>query len=152
MKYRYEIWTKHYPGYQTDKEDKPMKKKLIRTDVMNFTLKQWEKVHEIEKSGFIKVTPKELIDLIGFSGGMFFTAKANEREKGLSTLFMNLGERWQMNANVSQVNAVPAHQYQSRHKIKQHGICAVIKRFYNDRQTEKSNKADEQSIKSLKGC
>lgn len=58
-----------------------MENELIRTDVMNLTLKQWEKVHEIEKVGFIEVTPKELIDLIGFDGGMFFSSKTNEREK-----------------------------------------------------------------------
>ena len=68
-----------------------MKKELIRTSVMNLTLKQWEKVKEIEKSGFIEVTPKELINLIGFSGGMFFGEKTNEREKAFVNSFYEHG-------------------------------------------------------------
>ena len=55
-------------------------KELIRTNIMNLNLKQWEKIHEIEDVGFINITPKELYDLIGFDGGMFLTNIANERE------------------------------------------------------------------------
>lgn len=66
-------------------------KELIRTDIMNLTLKQWEKVKEIEKAGFIEVTPKELIDLIGFDGGMFFSGKTNEREKKFVNSFYEIG-------------------------------------------------------------
>jgi len=57
-----------------------MSTELIRTEIMNLTLEQWQKVKEIEKSGFIEVTPTQLIKLIGFSGGMFFTGKANKLE------------------------------------------------------------------------
>lgn len=68
-----------------------MKKELIRTDIMNLTMKQWDKVKEIERAGFINVTPKELIALIGFDGGMFFTGKANEREKVFINSFYETG-------------------------------------------------------------
>jgi hypothetical protein len=68
-----------------------MKKELIRTDIMNLTLKQWNKVKEIEKAGFIDITPKALIDLIGFDGGMFFSGKANEREKVFINSFYETG-------------------------------------------------------------
>jgi hypothetical protein len=68
-----------------------MKKELIRTVVMNLTLKQWEKVHEIEKVGFIEVTPKELIELIGFGGGMFLSGKTNEREEKFINSFYEIG-------------------------------------------------------------
>jgi hypothetical protein len=68
-----------------------MKKELIRTDIMNLTTKQWDKVKEIEKVGFIEVTPKELIGLIGFDGGMFFSGKANEREKVFINSFYETG-------------------------------------------------------------
>jgi len=64
---------------------------MIRIDVMNLTLKQWEKVMKIEKTVFIDVTPKELIDLIGFDGGMFFSGKTNEREKIFVNSFYELG-------------------------------------------------------------
>jgi len=72
-----------------------MTKELIRTDVLNLTLKQWEKVKEIEKVGFIEVTPRELINLIGFHGGMFLSAKANEREQKFINCFYELGRRLQ---------------------------------------------------------
>lgn len=68
-----------------------MEKEFIRTDVMNLTLKQWKKVHEIEKDGFIYITPKELIELIGFDGGMFFSGKANEIEKIFINSFYKIG-------------------------------------------------------------
>jgi len=75
-----------------------MKKELIRIDIMNLSLSQWEKIREIEDLGFIDVTPKELIDLIGFSGGMFFSGKANERELKFIEEFYTLG-RSLMNEN-----------------------------------------------------
>jgi len=68
-----------------------MEKEIIRTEVMNLTLRQWEKVKEIEKVGFIDVTPEELIDLIGFDGGMFFNGKTNEREKKFVNSFYDIG-------------------------------------------------------------
>jgi hypothetical protein len=68
-----------------------MQKELIRTDIMDLTMAQWDKVRQIEKSGFIEVTPKELIDLIGFTGGMFFGLKANNREKQFIKSFYALG-------------------------------------------------------------
>lgn len=66
-------------------------KQLIRTEVMNLTLSQWEKVEKIEKFGFIEVTPKELIDLIGFDGGMFFSGKTNELENKFIKSFYKMG-------------------------------------------------------------
>lgn len=71
-----------------------MKKELIRTEIMNLTMKQWNIVKEIEKVGFIEVTPKQLIDLIGFNGGMFLTAKANEREKIFIDSFYEFGRNY----------------------------------------------------------
>lgn len=68
-----------------------MGKELIRTEIMNLTMKQWDKVKEIEKAGFIDVTPKNLISLIGFDGGMFFIGKANEREKVFINSFYKIG-------------------------------------------------------------
>ena len=67
-----------------------MEKELIRTEILNLSLSQWEKVKEIEKSGFIDVSPKELIDLVGFSGGMFFSGKTNERETKFINSFYSL--------------------------------------------------------------
>ena len=68
-----------------------MSKELIRTDIMNLTISQWNKIKEIEKVGFIEITPRELINLIGFDGGMFFSGKANEREKAFINSFYEIG-------------------------------------------------------------
>lgn len=68
-----------------------MEKELIRTNIMNLTLKQWGKVKEIEQNGFIELTIKELYNLIGFDGGMFFSAKANEIETEFIKAFYEYG-------------------------------------------------------------
>lgn len=57
-----------------------MDKELIRIEIMNLTLDQWKKIEEIEHHGFVEITPKQFIDLVGFDGGMFFSLKANDRE------------------------------------------------------------------------
>ena len=68
-----------------------MEKELIRTNILNLTLSQWDKVKEIETAGFINVTPIELIKLIGFNGGMFLTTKANKRETKFIDNFYKYG-------------------------------------------------------------
>ena len=67
-----------------------MEKYLIRTEIMNLTLTNWEKIHEAEKVGFIECTVKELIELIGFTG-VFFSGKVNERELRFIDEFYNYG-------------------------------------------------------------
>jgi hypothetical protein len=74
-----------------------MTKELIRSDILNLTLEEWEKVNEIEKSGFIEVTPMELLDLIGFHGGIFFSSKANERETEFINSYYEIGRRLRNN-------------------------------------------------------
>lgn len=66
---------------------------------MNLTMAQWKKIKEIEKSGFIEVTQKELIDLIGCSGGMFLSGKLNEREKIFVNSFYKIGSASKININ-----------------------------------------------------
>jgi hypothetical protein len=51
-------------------------KTKIRTEVLNIPLDAWKKIDEITFNGYqIEVTPKELIDLIGFDGGQFLSGK-----------------------------------------------------------------------------
>ena len=70
---------------------KKIMKELIRVEIMNLTIKQWSKIHEIEKNGFIDITVKGLYDLIGFSGGMFLSGKADNREKKFIKEFYDYG-------------------------------------------------------------
>ena len=63
----------------------------IRTDIMNLSLSQWEKVKAIELDGEIETSIKHFYDLVGFSGGMFFTGKANEEEKSFIKEFYDYG-------------------------------------------------------------
>lgn len=72
-----------------------MEKTRIRTDIMNLTSAQWYLVHRISHACTINVTPKELIDLIGFGGGMFFSGKANEQEKQFIDDFYKIGRNEQ---------------------------------------------------------
>jgi hypothetical protein len=68
-----------------------MKKELIRTEIMNLTGEQWEIIEGIKKCGLIEVSTSELYNLIGFTGGMFFGGKANEREFKFIKEFYNYG-------------------------------------------------------------
>ena len=56
-------------------------KTKIRTEVLNLTLDTWQKIKQITVNGQIEVTPKELIDLIGFDGGQFLSGKLNDEER-----------------------------------------------------------------------
>ena len=56
-------------------------KTKIRTEVLNITLDAWKKIKQITVNGQIEVTPKELIDLIGFDGGHFLSGKLNDEER-----------------------------------------------------------------------
>ena len=56
-------------------------KTKIRTEVLNITLDAWKKIKQITVNGQIEVTPKELIDLIGFDGGHFLSGKLNDEEQ-----------------------------------------------------------------------
>ena len=56
-------------------------KQKIRIEVLNISLDGWEKVKQISSDNIINVTPKELIDLIGFDGGQFLSGKLNEDER-----------------------------------------------------------------------
>jgi hypothetical protein len=68
-------------------------KELIRTKVLNLSLTQWEKVKRIEVNGYINITPHELINLIGFDGGMFLSAITNEREMLFIYNFYDIGRK-----------------------------------------------------------
>ena len=74
-----------------------MEKYLIRTDIMNLNRDQWVKVQELETVGFIEMTVKEFHDIIGFSGGMFLTGKANESEKQFIDEFYIYGRNEKLN-------------------------------------------------------
>lgn len=91
-----------------------MKAELIRTEIMNLTSVQWQKVKEIEKVGFIEITVKALIDLIGFDGGMFFSGIANEREKKFIDEFYNYGRALTKHENdVLFSNNLPKDDYEN---------------------------------------
>ena len=74
-------------------------KTKIRREVLNLTLKNWEKIDKITINGYyIEVTPKELIDLIGISGGSFIGGKLNNEER----LFVD--EYYKLGRELSQTN------------------------------------------------
>jgi hypothetical protein len=67
-------------------------KTLIRIEVLNLTSNAWKKIDEITFNGYqINVTPKELIDLIGFDGGNFLSGKLNQEEKEFVDAYYKLG-------------------------------------------------------------
>ena len=67
-------------------------KTILRIEIFNISLKQWDIIHENEFNGWqIEVTPQELIDLIGFGGGMFITEKTNEQENKFIEEFYKIG-------------------------------------------------------------
>ena len=66
-------------------------KTKIRTEVLNITLDAWEKIKQITVNGQIEVTPKELIDLIGFDGGQFLSGKLNDEERIFVDSYYKLG-------------------------------------------------------------
>jgi hypothetical protein len=53
---------------------------IIRTEILNLNLSQWDKIHELDDSGKIDISVKEFYELIGFDGGMFLSCKANKEE------------------------------------------------------------------------
>ena len=67
-------------------------KTIIRTEVLNITLDAWKKIDQITFNGYqIEVTPKELIDLIGFDGGQFLSGKLNKEERLFVDAYYELG-------------------------------------------------------------
>jgi hypothetical protein len=67
-------------------------KTKIRTEVLNISLDAWKKIDQITFNGYqIEVTPKELIDLIGFDGGQFLSAKLNDEERIFVDDYYELG-------------------------------------------------------------
>jgi len=69
-----------------------MKKTKIRTEVLNITMDNWKKIDQITFNGYqIEVTPKELIELIGFDGGQFLSSRLNDDEKVFVYEYYNLG-------------------------------------------------------------
>jgi len=66
---------------------------LIRTEILNLTIIQWRKIHDIKNDGIIKVTVSGLHSLIGFGGGMFFSNKANVKESEFIEKFYNYGRK-----------------------------------------------------------
>jgi len=66
-------------------------KQKIRIEVLNISLDGWEKVKQISSDNIINVTPKELIDLIGFDGGQFLSGKLNEDERIFVDNYYKLG-------------------------------------------------------------
>lgn len=67
-------------------------KTTIRTELLNIPLDAWKKIDQITFNGYsIEVTPKELIDLIGFDGGQFLSGKLNEEERIFVNVYYELG-------------------------------------------------------------
>lgn len=65
---------------------------LVRLEVLYLSSDNWKKINEIAFNGYqINVTPKELIDLIGFDGGNFLSGKLNEEEKVFVDAYYELG-------------------------------------------------------------
>ena len=68
-----------------------MEKYLLRKDIMNLNLNQWTIIEDIEQKGTVEVTIKGFYDLLGFTGGMFLTGKANEHEAKFIAEFYDYG-------------------------------------------------------------
>ncbi len=69
-----------------------MTKTKIRLEVLNISLTAWKKVERIAFNGYeIEVTPKELMDLIGFDGGQFLSRKLNDSERAFVDEYYRYG-------------------------------------------------------------
>ena len=75
-------------------------KTKIRTEVLNITVDAWEKIKQITVNGQIEVTPKELIDLIGFDGGQFLSGKLNDEEHIFVDSYYKLGRALEKQTDV----------------------------------------------------
>ena len=75
-------------------------KTKIRTEVLNLTLDTWQKIKQITVNGQIEVTPKELIDLIGFDGGQFLSGKLNDEERIFVDSYYKLGRALEKQTDV----------------------------------------------------
>lgn len=58
---------------------------------MKLNLDQWSIIEDIEQDGTVEVTIKGFYELLGFTGGMFLTGKANENEAKFIAEFYNYG-------------------------------------------------------------
>ena len=71
-----------------------MGKLELRIECLNIPHEAWLKVDALAAGNdFIEVTPQELIDLIGFGGGFFNSAKFNDTERFLVNAYYELGRR-----------------------------------------------------------
>jgi hypothetical protein len=62
--------------------DTDMDKTNIRIEIFNLTLDDWKKINQITDNPLeIKLTPMELISLIGCDGGNFLSSKLNDKER-----------------------------------------------------------------------
>jgi len=69
-------------------------KTKIRTEILNISLDAWKKIDQITFNGYqIEVSPKELIDLIGFDGGHFLSGKLNDEERIFVNSYYELGRK-----------------------------------------------------------
>jgi hypothetical protein len=67
-------------------------KTKIRIEVLNMPLRGWHNLKRmIVDDYYIEVTPKGLIDLIGFDGGHFLSAKLNEQEQAFVNEYYKIG-------------------------------------------------------------
>ena len=67
-------------------------KTKIRIEVLNISIDNWKKIDQIKfNCDHIEVTPKELIDLIGFDGGQFLSGKLNDEERFFVHAYYKLG-------------------------------------------------------------
>ena len=70
----------------------------IRLEVLNISATNWKAVETICTNNVsINVTPTELMDLIGFSGGMFLSGKLNEQEQLFVQEYYKLGRKLSTN-------------------------------------------------------
>ena len=67
-------------------------KTKIRIEVLKISMDNWRKIDQITFNGYqIEVTPKELIDLIGFDDGQFLSGKLNDKERIFVDIYYKLG-------------------------------------------------------------
>lgn len=66
------------------------KKVKIRTDVLNLSIDNWNKIKEIEKDGVIELSAKEFLDKFGLHGGISFGNKLNSNEQRFFNDYYNI--------------------------------------------------------------
>jgi len=64
---------------------------ILRRDIFNLPLDGWYKLREIENDGAVETTPEKLMEVIGFTGGMFLSGLATEKEKEFIDEFYRIG-------------------------------------------------------------